>query len=109
MKTTKLSVTIPNLSSYEFRLELDDIKGIIRLTKNKITGPFTKITNRNIPIETSKKWEFYNSRTGYAEKDSTYGFIGSYIDRSIEPEKYNNWRSFITQTYQIYKNLYGEK
>ena len=45
--TKSKSVKILNKDNYTFRLELDDIKGIIRLTKNNSTKDTTRITDRN--------------------------------------------------------------
>ncbi len=99
--TKSRSVKILNKDIYTYRLELDDIKGIIRLTKNKSTKDTTRITDRNIPITTDTKWEFHNNRSGYSEKPSDmYKFIGSYIDRNKDFGLYNWWKNYIVSTYK---------
>lgn len=102
----KNSVMIKNLEEYMFRLEVDDIKGIIRLTKNRKQSKTTRITERNIPINIYTKWKFHNKRSGYNEiPNDTYNFIGSYIDRSKNAVLYNDWKKFVYNRYsQLKKN-----
>lgn len=97
------SVQIENKDEYVFRLELDDIKGIIRLTKNKTNNKQTRITDRNIPIIVGRKWFFHKQRTGYSERLDNYNFIGSYIDRAKDPIRYQKWKNYIISTYKRLK------
>lgn len=98
---TKKSVLIKNSDWYQFRLEMDDIVGIIRLTNNDTSKPTTRITDRNIPIDMKTKWEFYNERSGYNEiPNEIYNFKGSYIDRQKDYVLYNWWKNYITSTYR---------
>lgn len=104
MDYTKNSIQIQNKKEYTFRLEMDDIKGIIRLTKNKDRKSFTRITDRNIPITESQKWSFHRERSGYSETiTSRYNFIGSFIDRDKSPNVYYRWKNFIVYKYKELK------
>lgn len=107
----KNSVVIPNLREYDYRLEVDDIVGIIRLTKNNKKSKTTRITERNIPITTNTKWRFHNQRNGYNSiPNSKYNFIGSYIDRSINKNKYEVWEKFVDTLYKkLRSNNYGNE
>ena len=103
------SIQIKNKDEYTFRLKLDDIKGIIRLTKNKTNNKQTRITDRNIPINASRKWFFHRQRTGYSDKLGDYNFIGSYIDRAKDPNMYQKWKNYIISTYKELKSKEIEK
>lgn len=110
MELTKNSVLIPNSDLYRFRLELDDISGIIRLTKNKAKADNTRITDRNVPITEEAKWKFYRMRTGYSDNPYTeYGFIGSYIDKKKDPINYNKWKVYIVGRYRKLRDTYRLK
>lgn len=110
MEFTKNSIQIPNKKEYLFRLEMDDIKGIIRLTKNRDYNATTRITDRNIPISNKCKWLFHRGRSGYSPFGSLeYDFIGSYIDRNKFPTNYFKWKNFILRNYKIFKQNYSSK
>lgn len=101
MELTKNSISIPNIDTYLFRLELDDIMGIIRLTKNNLKHKETRITDRNIPVTEGVKWQFHKNRSGYSDNPyNEYGFIGSYIDRQKDPATYNEWKTYLINKYR---------
>lgn len=103
MELTKESILIKNdYSNYPFRLEMDDIKGYIRLTKNT-DKETTRITTRNIPISTNTKWYFHNNRHKYCEKSKGDPFNGSAILRSINPVDYSEWKSYMYDQYKFFK------
>lgn len=101
---TKESVEIRNDENFKFRLEMNDIKGIIRLTTNKLNNPTTRITSRNIPITENIKWQFHNKRSGYYDKKNGDLFTGSYISRANDKDGYTYWKEYIVNTYKILKN-----
>ena len=107
MDFAQKSVLIKNKKEFVFRLEVDDIKGIIRLTRNTVTkSGETRITERNVPINVYTKWKFHSDRHGYSERSSDrYNFVGSYIDREKGPVRYNKWEKFV---YNRYKELANE-
>lgn len=98
------SVLIKNKKEFVFRLEVDDLKGIVRLTRNAATkSGETRITERNVPINMYTKWKFHNDRHGYSESSAgRYNFIGSYVDREIGSARYDKWKKFV---YNRYKEL----
>lgn len=106
-KITEKSIKIENHEVYKFRLEMDDIVGIIRLTKNDPKPKHTRITDRNIPIIDETKWQFHIDRTGYQEHrgKGKFNFIGSFIDRDVDKENYNKWKKFITDKYKYWKSM----
>lgn len=101
---TKESIVIRNDEKFKFRLEMDDINGIIRLTNNKLNKPTTRITSRNIPIMENIKWQFHSTRSGYYDKKNGEPFTGSYVSRANNEDAYTYWKGYIVNTYKILKN-----
>ena len=104
-KITKNSIVINNNRLYLFRLSLNDIDGVIRLTKNNTKAKTLRITDRNVPITEDLKWQFHNMRTGYIEKpeNKPYNFIGSFISRDTSKNQYLYWKTCIINTYRKLK------
>ena len=103
MELAQESIIIDEQSAFTYRLECDDFKGIIRLTNYKPTKMHkTRMTRRNIPIDTSTKWKFHYSRSGYYDRKSGDPFTGSYVSKAKHPYLYNKWLHFM---YEQYKGL----
>lgn len=102
MEYTKQSITIPNMEEYTFRLRLDDIHGIIRLSKQESAAKTIRITDRSIPITTDVKWQFHHQRSGYSEGER--GFVGSYIDRESSSDSYDRWKKYIISQYREFRD-----
>lgn len=102
--TTQKSVSIANSAAYAFNLKLDDINGIIRLSKNISKKQTMQITDRLVPIGEATKIMFTKDRTGYSEHPTEkYKFIGSYIDRQLSPIEYASWKDYIITRYKALK------
>lgn len=104
MELAQESITIDHQDAFKYRLECDDIKGIIRLTyykKNKNSNT-TQITRRNVPIDMFTKDKFYRSRTGYYDKSNGDPFTGSYVSKATHPYLYDKWLHYM---YDLYKEL----
>ena len=91
---------------YPYRLECDDIAGIIRLHKNTAKGKTTTITTRNILVTDKARVSMNMVRTGYYDKkkDPTLPFNGSYISKEADPETYVKWRRLMVARYKEFKN-----
>ncbi len=100
MSLAKESTLILNKSNYSFILKCDPLKGIIHLTKNTSKALTIRITTRCIPITEDIKWKFYYSRSGYADKNSKFTFVGSYISKFKNENSYKIWEKYMRDEYK---------
>ena len=107
MEYVQESIKVKNdVVKYPYRLECDDIAGIIRLHKNTAKGKITTVTTRNILVTDKARESINKVRSGYYDKkkDPTLPFTGSFISKEIDPETYVKWRRLMYKRYTEFKN-----
>ena len=103
MKYAQESVEVKNdIEKYPYRLECDDIQGIIRLHKNTSKAKTTRVTTRNILVTAKAKESINKVRSGFYDKKENpdLPFYGSYISRAIDPETYSKWEHLMIERYK---------
>lgn len=97
-------IFILNKPEYRFLLKIDDITGVIWVVSNRSHAQRLKISSKVIPITETQKNKFTRQRSGYSNKtdNPVFDFQASYISQASKPAIYDEWKTIINNTYEMF-------